>query len=81
MPRQMSYGSDRFWFLSYYSLEVLLYARTLPWELRKNLHVEPYQLIHLILYRPQEDLSDSCCLELDQFFNALSRCSNGQALA
>jgi hypothetical protein len=43
--------------------------------------VEPPQLTHLILYGPQKDRSDPCCLELEQFFGALSRCSNGQSLA
>ncbi len=43
--------------------------------------MEPPQLTHLVLYGPQEDLSDPCCLELEQFFGALGRCSNGQSLA
>src|SRR5713226_5729900 len=49
---------------------------TLRWELRQDLLVEPCQLSCLVLYRPQEDLSDPGCLELDQFFSALGRGSN-----
>ena len=44
---------------------------TLQWELRKNLLVEPPQLIYLVLYGPQKDLSDPCRLELEEFFGAL----------
>ena len=43
--------------------------------------MEPPQLIHLVLYRSQKDLSDPCSLELAQFFGALSRRPNGQSLA
>jgi hypothetical protein len=51
------------------------------WELRQDLLVEPCQLAYLVRYGPQEDLADPCCLELEQFFGALGRCSNGQSLA
>jgi hypothetical protein len=54
---------------------------TLRWELRKNLLVEPPQLIYLVLYGPQKDLLDPRSLELEEFFGALGSCSNGQSLA
>ena len=43
--------------------------------------MEARQLSCLVLYRPQENLSDPGSLELDQFVGALGRCSNEQSLA